>query len=163
MDKVCCVGVCVCDQKRNMKDNAWNRIKYLNIHTFWSRPGWRSLGFRGLGPATLSTRQVVREGPGRVPLGAERRAVSASSSLEGNILTPLRRHGLPPHPPAGARPPAVCIPQPGHLLPRAVVVPPLSQLIGSLEPCSRRREDSIGYRCSYFQTFLSVFPLVAIF
>lgn len=122
-----------------------------------------ALGSEGLGPATLSTRQVVREGPGRVPLGAGRHAVSASSSLEGNTLTPLRRHGLPPHPPAGARPPAVCIPQPGHLLPRAVVVPPLSQLIGSLEPCSRRRDDSIGYRCSYFQTFLSVFPLVAIF
>lgn len=59
----------------------------------------------GLRLATLSTRQVDREGPGHVPLGAGRHAVSASSSPEGNILTHLRRH-YSPHPPAGAPPPA---------------------------------------------------------
>lgn len=107
--------------------------------------------------------KLLGRGRERVPLSSGRRAVSASSSLEGNTLTPLRRDGLPPHPPAGAPPPAVCIPQPGHPLPRAVLVPPPSQLTASLEPCSRGRYDSIGYCYSYFQRFLLVFLLVAIF
>lgn len=116
----------------------------------------------GLRLATLSTRQVDREGPGHVPLGAGRHAVSASSSPEGNILTHLRRH-YSPHPPAGAPPPA----EANASLSRGSFSPAqwsfLPRLTGSLEQCSHRRDDSIGYRSSYFQTILSVFPLVAIF
>lgn len=50
--------------------------------------------------------KLLGRGRGRVPLGAGRRARLASFSLEGTTLTPLRRHGPPPHPPAGAPPPA---------------------------------------------------------
>lgn len=38
--------------------------------------------------------KLLGRGRERVPLGAGRRAVSASSSLEGDALTPLRRYGL---------------------------------------------------------------------
>lgn len=47
--------------------------------------------------------KLLGRGRGRVPLGAGRRAVSVSSNPEGNTLTPLKRHGLPPHPPRALR------------------------------------------------------------
>lgn len=59
-----------------------------------------------------------------MPLGAERRAVSAPSSPEGNTLTQLRRHDPPPHPPAGVPPPAEANAPLSPALSPSVIVPP---------------------------------------
>lgn len=91
-----------------------------------------ALGSGGLGPATLSTRQVVREGPRAC---AGRRAVSASPTLEGNTVTPLRQHGHP-------HPLRVLRHLQKRLHPSSRAVPPRSDssspvpLSGSPEPCS---------------------------
>lgn len=63
--------------------------------------------------------KLLGRGRDRVPLGAWRRAVSASCSPEGNTLPPLRRNGSSPQPPCGRSATCrnVCIPQPGLLSP----------------------------------------------
>lgn len=81
--------------------------------------------------------------------------MSASSRLAGNTLTPLRRDGLLLTPLRALRHLHCASRTRAPAAPR--IVPPPSQLAGSLEPCSCRRDDSIGYCYSYFQNVLVSF------
>lgn len=79
--------------------------------------------------------KLLGRGLGRVPLGAGKRAVSASPNLEGNTVALLRQHG-PFHPLRVLRH------LQNHLHPSVRAVPPRSDrsspvpLSGSPEPCS---------------------------
>lgn len=116
------VPPCWCSRKLARATGLVSRDPSTLAGAYWqsSCPGRRILGFRGPGTRnSFYKASCLGRGQDRVPLGAGRRAASASCSPEGNTLPSMRRNGSSPQPPCGrsATCRSVCIPPSGLLPP----------------------------------------------